>query len=446
MALDFDGTDAQESSPGNQNRIQINKNFVTTSFGVSGWIYWQSANKRGICANGPSSAAPSFAVTILTDGSLETYRGTNTSSTAKIQLNQWNHFYIFNDGTTTFYYINGSFSNSSAQSVGGASQTEFYIGYNYWGAVNALLDDFRAYTRPLTPPEIRQLASRRGIGLQSTPRHTDYLETREKTYSVIVKSQQEHSSLSEGLVGAWCPSVSGATGYTIPDASSRGNALTLNVNANTKFIPGKNGISVDLNGGRAEAAYTTNITGTSNFTLSIWIKLSSTQSASDQLIPIFGQKAVNAADAGIMMYYWYGGANAGKFMHSTANGSSRSEINIATAVSITSQWAHVVMVRNSALANGGTYYINGIEYPLASAITIWDVTTTSKLRIAQDASASRTGNFTWDDARVYNRALTEPEIKRLASNPNVGLRSQKQTMFYQFPSGSKRRRILTGMT
>jgi hypothetical protein len=312
--------------------------------------------------------------------------------------------------------------------------------------LNGQLDDVRIYNRALTPAEIRQLASRRGIGLQSTPRHTDYLETREKTYSVIVKSQQEHSSLSEGLVGAWCPSVSGATGYTIPDASSRGNALTLNVNANTKFIPGKNGISVDLNGGRAEAAYTTNITGTSNFTLSIWIKLSSTQSASDQLIPIFGQKAVNAADAGIMMYYWYGGANAGKFMHSTANGSSRSEINIATAVSITSQWAHVVMVRNSALANGGTYYINGIEYPLASAITIWDVTTTSKLRIAQDASASRTGNFTWDDARVYNRALTEPEIKRLASNPNVGLRSQKQTMFYQFPSGSKRRRILTGMT
>jgi hypothetical protein len=145
------------------------------------------------------------------------------------------------------------------------------------------------------------------------------------------------------------------------------------------------------------------------------------------------------------MYYWYSGANAGKFMHSTASGSNRSEVNIATAVSITSQWAHVAMIRNSTLTNGGTFYINGIEYPLASAITIWDVTTTSKTRIAADAGGFRVGIFTWDDARVYNRALTEPEIKRLASNPNVGLRTQKQTMFYQFPSASRRRKLITGM-
>jgi hypothetical protein len=34
---------------------------------------------------------------------------------------------------------------------------------------NAIFDDIRIYDRDLTPPEIRLLASRRGIGLQPLP-------------------------------------------------------------------------------------------------------------------------------------------------------------------------------------------------------------------------------------------------------------------------------------
>jgi hypothetical protein len=52
-----------------------------------------------------------------------------------------------------------------------------------------------------------------------------------------------------------------------------------------------------------------------------------------------------------------------------------------------------------------------------------------------------------DDIRIYNRALTEPEIRLLASKRGIGLQPRpKQFTYYQFPSGSKRRRILTGMT
>jgi hypothetical protein len=52
-----------------------------------------------------------------------------------------------------------------------------------------------------------------------------------------------------------------------------------------------------------------------------------------------------------------------------------------------------------------------------------------------------------DDARIYNRSLTPPEIRQLASKRGIGLQPRpKQFTYYQFPSGSKRRRILTGMT
>jgi hypothetical protein len=52
-----------------------------------------------------------------------------------------------------------------------------------------------------------------------------------------------------------------------------------------------------------------------------------------------------------------------------------------------------------------------------------------------------------DDIRIYNRALTPPEIRQLASKRGIGLQPRpKQFTYYQFPSGSKRRRLLTGMT
>jgi hypothetical protein len=51
-----------------------------------------------------------------------------------------------------------------------------------------------------------------------------------------------------------------------------------------------------------------------------------------------------------------------------------------------------------------------------------------------------------DDIRIYNRVLTPPEIRQLASRRGIGLQPRpKQFTYYQFPSGSKRRRILTGM-
>ena len=157
-ALDFDGTDATEAGPGTQNRIQIDKNLILSSFGVSMWIYPQSANKRGLIANGPYNTNPTFAITILANYTLETYRGANTTSTVAMNANAWNHFLVFNDTATTTYYINGKLSNTAAQTLTAtASQTQTYIGYNYWGATNSLIDDVVFWSRLPTSPEVAAL-------------------------------------------------------------------------------------------------------------------------------------------------------------------------------------------------------------------------------------------------------------------------------------------------
>jgi hypothetical protein len=73
-----------------------------------------------------------------------------------------------------------------------------------------------------------------------------------------------------------------------------------------------------------------------------------------------------------------------------------------------------------------------------------------RLRIAVDAE-SGVGQQAYlqgqmDDIRIYNRTLTLPEIRQLASERGIGLQPRpRQFTYYQFPSGSKRRRILTGM-
>jgi len=176
-ALDFDGADAAEATPGNQNRISISRDLASSSLGISMWVYPQSNDKRGLCTSAPILNNPSFAITMLTNRQLETYRGANTNSTLSLTLNDWNHFIVYNDGVTTTYYINGKFSNSVAQSILIANQAEFYFGYNYWGAFNGLIAEVVAYSRLPSASEAAQLYQI-GRGGMLTPRR------RRRAYSV----------------------------------------------------------------------------------------------------------------------------------------------------------------------------------------------------------------------------------------------------------------------
>ncbi len=300
--------------------------------------------------------------------------------------------------------------------------------------LNGQLDDVRVYNRALTPPEIRQLASRRGIGLQSTPRHTDYLETREKTYSVIVKSQQEHSSLSEGLVGAWCPSL-GATGYRLIDRSGYGNHGTLTNMTPEDWVVSQGAGALDFDGVNDYVdcgVNAGNLTEKSTFSVSAWALARQT-----------------------------GGANTFRGLISRAQSSpypfsirfntSGSVLRLVTddtellGPTITAnQWFHITVV---LAPSSRKIYFNGnlvTESTASYSITAND----NKLYIGTDyvPQSDRVWDGQIDDVRIYNRALTQAEIRQLASKRGIGLQPRpRQFTYYQFPSGSKRRRILTGM-
>jgi hypothetical protein len=87
--------------------------------------------------------------------------------------NEWIHVCGVASSAGLYLYLNGVLANSTtgasvknsthASLIGGAD-----TGGGIFAAHKGLIDDVRTYDRALTEPEIRRLASRRGIGLQPT--------------------------------------------------------------------------------------------------------------------------------------------------------------------------------------------------------------------------------------------------------------------------------------
>jgi len=148
--------------------------------------------------------------------------------------------------------------------------------------------------------------------------------------------------------------------------------------------------------------------GTGDFTLSVWVYIPS--GTANTFRAILNKKGPNGADAGYGIYY-----NTGmqKFLWSTANGSSASEIFTSnTFASIENTWANVVMVRQNGVTNNGSYYVNGAYQSLASAATVLNVDSSYNLSLATAAGPYTPYCFQGDiaNAKIYNKALTSDEV------------------------------------
>jgi hypothetical protein len=103
-----------------------------------------------------------------TGGGLVAARSQNAFTT-----NKWTHVVaIFRSNTYRQIYVDGVAGIEDTTNVATPSVDRLAIGrfdrLNPGGAFLGQIDDARVYSRELTPPEIRQLASKRGIGLQPT--------------------------------------------------------------------------------------------------------------------------------------------------------------------------------------------------------------------------------------------------------------------------------------
>lgn len=158
----FAGSNTNETTS-TQGRIIVPQDIAVDRTGFSFWIQPSSLSKRGICGSGPLQTNPRFAITLLTTGQLEVFRGANTTSTAVVTAGAWHHCFVWNDGSNTSYWINGRFSNSAAQTITQLLQAQFFIGSNFWGAFDGQIAEFAVYDRLPSVRSIRRLASAPGV-------------------------------------------------------------------------------------------------------------------------------------------------------------------------------------------------------------------------------------------------------------------------------------------
>jgi hypothetical protein len=315
------------------------------------------------------------------------------------------------------------------------------------GPFNGQLDDIRIYNRVLTPPEISLLSKERGIGFKTNSRTSSvfakrysYKPPKDKTYAAITRSQSDYDSLREGLVLAICPSVSGATGYRAVDLSGRGNHGTLTNMTPEDWVPSGGAGALDFeNLSDDRVNYSSANISMAEGAISLWCrKVAATADDNDYMLWMHFTSVTDRLYLEIQTYLVGGNKNA-KFLATFNN--SLSNYAVGTTINL-NQWYHAFVQWKNGFPI--EIYIDGRFVSSSSTNYTTNATTTSEFIGNDHANLVGFGGYI-DDFRRYTRRLTPGEIRLLASKRGIGLRSQKQTMFYQFPSGSKRRRILTGM-
>lgn len=264
------------------------------------------------------------------------------------------------------------------------------------------------------------------------------------------------ASLRQGLVGAWCASLpNGGSGNLLVDQSQRGNHGVLTNMSAGAWVSWQYGRALDFDGVNDFADYGTNVAlgNATQVSFSAWV-WKATQGAVYAFARYNSSLGVETrADLfGTNNYATNGRVN----LSVTLPGDGTSYLDFySTEQMIASQWNHIAgRCLIAGTSSQCSLFLNGKACTVntghsGTRPTSWGannaVTYTSNKVVIGNGNSLHTSALV-DDIRAYNRLLTDNEIYTLASRPGIGLRQElhRQT-FYQFPSGARRKRILTGM-
>jgi len=111
-------------------------------------------------------------------------------------------------------------------------------------------------------------------------------------------------------------------------------------------------------------------------------------------------------------------------------------LSLSTSQVSLNTWTHCAAVITGS--TGGTYYIAGVN--AGSATQAVGTPNNTALNIGAVSGAGQYINAQLDDIRIYNRALTEQEIRLLASERGIGLKPERQRNRYSAPALPSRNR------
>ena len=361
------------------------------------WIYPTSDNGFLIAKRNSGGGHDGFR---LTSGTLQGWISNfvadsvarSTSSTT-VSLNVWSHVamtYSHAGDKKVRLYINGSevaYSEQDTNPSGTDTDTgfDFYIGTSQLQGApfTGNIDEVRIYNRALSADEVAQL------------------------YRLNVPTGTE-----TGLKGYWSFNGKDLSGTTAYDRSGAGNTGTLtNGPAVTEGRLGQ-GLSFDGTNDYVNIPDSTSLSPTAAMTVSFWTNI--TSSISSQCRSFLaknasGQRswALTATTSGGVVFYVATNTNDTGTYGSTGGG-----------LIAQNQWAYVTAVfdgAGSGNADRAKIYVNGVQSSVTFTGTIpASLTDTSQaVRFGESAMSCTALPGYLDEVRIYNRALTEAEIKSL---------------------------------
>ena len=218
-------------------------------------------------------------------------------------------------------------------------------------------------------------------------------------------NSSQNSKLTNGLVGMWSfngPDMSGVTAY---DRSGQGNNGTL-TNGPSR-VAGKIGQALSFDGVNDYVSIPDSVAiDVETVTVSAWIK--TTQTTEGEII----EKWINTGTPARYPYVLrINNATVGKAFFRAYDGTNNPGATSTTNIN-NGAWHHLVGVRRD-----GTdlrLYVDGVLESTATDTTTGDTTNDLAIGIgARRTTAAGPFNGLIDEVRVYNRALTPAEIKRL---------------------------------
>ena len=218
----------------------------------------------------------------------------------------------------------------------------------------------------------------------------------------------KYPSLWDGCVGAWAPSL-GATGSTLRDESVFVNHGTLqNMDAASDWVVSGGKGALDFDGSNDRVALSKNIDGSSNVTLSNWVRANS----ASQFQQMIGHD--NTATDPSRIWQWRIDQTSGtvRAIFFTSNNTNGQAVSTTNVVGL--GWVHVAATWDGATIR---VYVNGKEEgstAFSGAVTnVATVFPTLGGSVgAYSGSPSVEGQL--DDFRIYNRTLSAKEIRTLS--------------------------------
>ncbi|OGG71359.1 hypothetical protein A3A35_00260 [Candidatus Kaiserbacteria bacterium RIFCSPLOWO2_01_FULL_51_21] len=273
------------------------------------------------------------------------------------------------------------------------------------------LDDVRIWNRALSGEEVNRL-----YHLGATTKISVTLAT--------------NSDLQNGLVGHWTFDGKNLI-QNAADSSGQGNTGYLTSFTSTTTAPGKLGQALSFDGGNDYVQTNASLQSANDFTLSTWMKATSTA---------FAEHVLWEGGAGENGWGLAGGVppethgemhlSLGSITDGGVSGNGLSfflgfqnnagTLNaIYSGFDLTNQWAHIIVVVRESGGGAGTptvgLYVNGVLVASDTGTvaqtdrSLWD----TKFRIGQSDVSTRFFGGSLDDVRIWNRALSPEEIKRL---------------------------------